>query len=63
MYDILTSIQMNLIDNLYIGFSMNWNIATGNIYGGDVGEDNDLDLGNEAPRWPQVYPTAVTTTV
>ena len=44
MYDILTSIQMNLIDNLYIGFSMNWNIATGNIYGGDVGEDNDLDF-------------------
>ena len=41
-YDILTSIQMNIIDALYVGFSMNWNISSGNIYGSDVGEDNDL---------------------
>lgn len=42
-YDILTSIQMSLIDSLFIGFSMNWNIASGNIYGNDVGEGNDLE--------------------
>ena len=43
-YDILTSIQMNLVESLFIGFSMNWEISSGDIYGGDVGTDNELGV-------------------
>ena len=49
-YDILSSIQMKLIDSVFIGFSMNWNLADGNVYGGDVGVNNDLGVRSRTTK-------------